>query len=74
MDMKPASVRAMRRHAEEAAAFLRVLAHEARLAVLVAHARALGVTVVTGRFRAEMAVELVNEGPVTLLLDTRRLF
>ena len=47
---------------------------EARLAVLVAHARALGVTVVTGRFRAEMAVELVNEGPVTLLLDTRRLF
>ena|SRR6516162_4969776 len=34
MDMKPASVRAMRRHAEEAAAFLRVLAHEARLAVL----------------------------------------
>jgi D-tyrosyl-tRNA(Tyr) deacylase len=47
---------------------------EARLAVLVAHARALGVTVITGRFRAEMDVELVNEGPVTLLLDTRRLF
>lgn len=47
---------------------------EARLAVLVAHARAQGVTVVTGRFRAEMDVELVNEGPVTLLLDTRRLF
>ncbi|HXZ85275.1 MAG TPA: D-aminoacyl-tRNA deacylase [Myxococcota bacterium] len=47
---------------------------EARLSQLVAHARSLGVTVVTGRFRAEMSVELVNEGPVTLLLDTRRLF
>jgi D-aminoacyl-tRNA deacylase len=47
---------------------------EARLAVLVAHARALGVSVVTGRFRAEMSVELANDGPVTLLLDTRRLF
>ena len=47
---------------------------EARLAVLVAHARALGVTVVTGRFRADMDVELVNAGPVTLLLDTRRVF
>ena len=34
MDMKPVSARAMRRHAEEAADFLRVLAHEARLAVL----------------------------------------
>ncbi|HEV8551597.1 MAG TPA: D-aminoacyl-tRNA deacylase, partial [Polyangiaceae bacterium] len=28
----------------------------------------------TGRFRATMQVELVNDGPVTLLLDTRRLF
>ena len=42
--------------------------------VLVAHARSLGVTVVTGRFRADMDVELANHGPVTLLLDTRRLF
>ncbi|HXX47328.1 MAG TPA: D-aminoacyl-tRNA deacylase [Myxococcota bacterium] len=47
---------------------------EARLTALVAHARGLGVSVVTGRFRAEMEVELANEGPVTLLLDTRRLF
>ena len=47
---------------------------EARLMALVAHARELGVSVVTGRFRAEMEVELANEGPVTLLLDTRRLF
>ena len=47
---------------------------EQRLEVLVAHARALGVTTVTGKFRADMDVELANHGPVTLLLDTRRLF
>ena len=41
---------------------------------VVAHARSLGVSVVTGKFRAAMEVELVNDGPVTLLLDTRRLF
>ena len=29
----------------------------------------LGVTVATGRFRAEMQVELVNDGPVTLLVE-----
>jgi D-tyrosyl-tRNA(Tyr) deacylase len=33
--------------------------------------RALGVTVETGRFGAAMAVELVNDGPVTILLDSR---
>ena len=33
--------------------------------------RALGVTVATGRFGATMRVELVNEGPVTLILDTK---
>ena len=37
-------------------------------------ARQAGVRVVTGRFRAEMEVALVNAGPVTVLLDTRRLF
>ncbi len=37
-------------------------------------ARALGVAVVTGRFRAAMEVELVNAGPITILLDTARLF
>ena len=31
--------------------------------------RALGVTVTTGRFGARMAVELVNDGPVTIVLD-----
>ena len=29
----------------------------------------LGATVATGRFRAEMDVELVNRGPVTVLLE-----
>lgn len=41
---------------------------------VVQTARELGVTVVTGRFRAEMDVELLNRGPVTVLLDTRRQF
>jgi D-tyrosyl-tRNA(Tyr) deacylase len=31
---------------------------------------ALGVTVATGRFGASMTVELVNEGPFTIWLDT----
>jgi D-tyrosyl-tRNA(Tyr) deacylase len=31
--------------------------------------RRLGADVATGRFRADMAVELVNDGPVTLLLE-----
>jgi D-tyrosyl-tRNA(Tyr) deacylase len=30
---------------------------------------ALGATVATGRFRTEMQVELVNDGPVTLVLE-----
>ncbi len=33
--------------------------------------RAEGVRVETGTFQAHMAVHLVNDGPVTLLLDTR---
>ena len=37
-------------------------------------ARAHHVTVVTGRFRAAMQVELVNDGPVTLLIDTDKRF
>ncbi len=32
--------------------------------------RTLGLTVATGRFGAEMAVELVNDGPFTIWLDT----
>jgi len=33
----------------------------------------LGIAVATGRFREHMEVELVNDGPVTILLDSRRL-
>ena len=36
--------------------------------------RALGVTVATGIFQALMSVELVNEGPVTILLDSDKTF
>jgi D-tyrosyl-tRNA(Tyr) deacylase len=39
----------------------------------VADIAALGLTVATGRFGAEMAVELVNDGPVTLWLDSAEL-
>jgi D-tyrosyl-tRNA(Tyr) deacylase len=40
----------------------------------VAAARAAGVPVETGRFRAMMDVELVNDGPVTLLVDSKKEF
>lgn len=33
-----------------------------------------GIKVATGRFRAEMQVGLVNDGPVTMLLDSRKQF
>lgn len=37
---------------------------------LVEALRGAGVPVATGRFRADMAVELVNEGPVTVTIET----
>ena len=40
----------------------------------VAEARARGARVETGSFQAMMEVELVNDGPVTILLDSRKLF
>jgi D-tyrosyl-tRNA(Tyr) deacylase len=36
--------------------------------------RALGLQCETGRFQAMMEVELINQGPVTILLDSRKLF
>jgi D-aminoacyl-tRNA deacylase len=36
--------------------------------------REAGIACETGRFQARMQVELVNEGPVTILLDSKRLF
>ena len=44
--------------------------HAARLIdELAAELRRLGVTVATGSFGANMAVELTNDGPVTLMLE-----
>ncbi len=40
----------------------------------VASLRRRGISTETGRFRALMEVELVNDGPVTLLLDSDRQF
>jgi D-aminoacyl-tRNA deacylase len=37
----------------------------------VGEVRAKGLRVATGKFRANMQVALINDGPVTLLLDTR---
>jgi len=51
--------------AERAAPLIEAVAHAAR---------GLGVRVVTGRFQAAMEVSLVNTGPVTILLDTEKLF
>jgi D-tyrosyl-tRNA(Tyr) deacylase len=36
--------------------------------------RSKGIEVATGRFRAHMEVSLVNDGPVTMLLDSQKLF
>ena len=36
--------------------------------------QASGIPVATGEFQAEMQVALVNDGPITLLLDSRRRF
>ncbi|MFK7770200.1 MAG: D-aminoacyl-tRNA deacylase [Mariniblastus sp.] len=36
--------------------------------------RKAGINVQTGVFQADMAVELVNDGPVTILVDSRRKF
>lgn len=42
--------------------------------IFVEAVRSRGVGVETGRFRAHMDVELVNDGPVTLLLDSGKAF
>ncbi len=46
----------------------------ARYEQLIAAWRAQGLRVETGRFRAEMQVALVNDGPVTILMDSAKLF
>ena len=47
-----------------------VLLYEAFVAAVAKQ----GIGTATGTFRAHMAVELVNDGPVTLLVDSRKLF
>lgn len=39
-----------------------------------ARLRSLGITIATGVFQTMMSVELVNEGPVTILLDSDKAF
>ncbi len=41
---------------------------------VVARLRGEGLTVATGEFGADMQVRLTNDGPVTILLDSRKLF
>lgn len=47
---------------------------EALYELVVAEVRKRGIKVATGRFRTQMDVTLTNDGPVTLLVDTRRAF
>jgi len=42
--------------------------------LFVAGMRNLGVKVATGVFQAHMQVEIINDGPVTMLLDSKKLF
>jgi D-tyrosyl-tRNA(Tyr) deacylase len=41
---------------------------------LVSKVRERGLPVSTGKFRAHMKVSLINDGPVTILLDSKKLF
>ena len=41
---------------------------------LIARWREKGITVETGIFRTDMQVSLVNDGPVTILLDSEKVF
>jgi D-tyrosyl-tRNA(Tyr) deacylase len=47
---------------------------EALYEAFIDHAGSLGVTVASGRFQEMMEVSLVNDGPVTLLLDSKKEF
>ena len=47
---------------------------EPLLVTMKAMLEAKGLHVETGRFRAHMDVELVNDGPVTILIDSRKVF
>ncbi|WP_373653084.1 MULTISPECIES: D-aminoacyl-tRNA deacylase [unclassified Schlesneria] len=42
--------------------------------IFVAQVQGRGITTATGRFQTHMDVELVNDGPVTLLVDSQKEF
>jgi len=42
--------------------------------IFILEAAKLGVSVASGKFQAMMEVELINQGPVTLLLDSAKVF
>jgi D-tyrosyl-tRNA(Tyr) deacylase len=47
---------------------------EALYRAFVAEVQGQGIAVATGRFQEHMDVELINDGPVTLLVDSRKEF
>ncbi len=47
---------------------------EALYRTFVAEVQGRGIPVATGRFQTHMDVELINDGPVTLLVDSRKEF
>jgi len=47
---------------------------ERLISLFVDRLRAAGLRVATGRFRAHMLVEIHNDGPVTIMLDSREKF
>jgi D-tyrosyl-tRNA(Tyr) deacylase len=42
--------------------------------LVVEKIRRAGISCETGRFQEMMRVELVNDGPITILIDSRRAF
>ena len=65
-------VRKGRRPGFDAAAPLAVA--RAAYEALIDRLRGAGLTVETGVFQAHMEIDLVNDGPVTILIDSRRRF
>jgi D-tyrosyl-tRNA(Tyr) deacylase len=44
------------------------------LEVLTERLKETGLTIECGRFQEDMKVELINDGPVTIMIDSRKLF
>lgn len=41
---------------------------------VVNQCRLLGITIATGTFQSHMMVELTNDGPMTILVDSKKIF